>query len=143
MLRLSSPLGLSLFGKKKTLSFASAEVGHVDASTVVVTFTRAVKATNAKTGVTIKVNGAGVTVNTGTIQANKCLVYYALAAPVSAGNAVTWEYNAATGNILDNVTSVALPTTTARTVTNNLGSGVLFPAGTAMGVLGLTYSGDF
>ena len=128
-------LGMAAMGGG--LGFASAEVGTVDASTVVVRFNRQVAATNALTGVTIKVGGAGVTVNSGTIQADKRLVYYALDAPIVGGDVVTWEYAGATGNITDLLTSVALASVTARAVTNNV-SGAM--AGYYMGCLGLTYS---
>jgi hypothetical protein len=121
-------------GGNLTLGFSNAEVGNVGSSTVVVTFTRQIQATNAKTGVTIKVNGGGVTISTGTIQADKHIVRYALAAPVAFGDVVTWEYNASTGNILDYVTSVALATVSAKSVTNNVAS-----TGAANGALDFNY----
>jgi hypothetical protein len=114
---------LLLMKKKNKLSFSSGEVGTVDASTVVVVFSRQVAATNAKTGVTITVDGGGATISTGTIQANKRIVYYALDTPVTAGQVVTWAYNGATGNITDYVTSAALATVAAKPVTNNVVSG--------------------
>jgi hypothetical protein len=76
------------------LAFASAEVGNVDASTVVVTFTLPVAAAGSdyKSGVTIKVNGVAAVISSATRQANTAVVYYVLATPVAHGDAVTWEY---------------------------------------------------
>lgn len=98
--------------------FSSAEVGNVNASTVSVTFSVNVSASNYATGVTIKVNGSAATISSATRQANHAVVYYALSAAVVNGNTVTWEYSG--GNITNEATGAALQTTSAQSVTNNV-----------------------
>lgn len=100
-------------------AFSSAEVGTVDNSTVVVTFSENIKATNYATGVTINVNGSPVAISSATRQSNKTIVYYALAAPVAAGEAVTWAYVAADGFITD-AAGAHLADVSAQSVTNNV-----------------------
>ena len=100
--------------------FVSAEVGAVDANTVVVTFSRTVKATNAATGVTINKGGVGQTISSATIQDDTRIIYYVIAAEATSEDALTWAYNDATGNIVDAITSEPLPTVTAQTLTNNI-----------------------
>ncbi len=130
-------LGAGL-GGGQSLHFGSAEIGNVDASTVAVRFNRPVAASNPATGVTIKKGGAGQTITGATIQADKRLIYYALDGPAAAGDTLTWEYNGATGNIVDDVKGTALGTVAAAGVVNHISGST---AGYAMGCLGLTYAG--
>lgn len=106
--------------------FDSAEVGSVNASTVVVTFTHEVSASNYGTGVVIKVNGSGATISTSTRQANHAIVYYTLSAPCISTDTVTWEYSAAAGEIVAESDGSPLEDVSAQTVTNNV-SGVTLP----------------
>lgn len=102
--------------------FSTAEVGTVNASTVAVTFDLNMSATgdDYSSGVTIKVNGSTRNFESGIRQANHALVYYALATPVQAGDAVTWEYSAAAGSIVSESDGTPLADVTAQTVTNNV-----------------------
>ena len=113
-------------GGKAAAAFVSAEVGTVDASTLAVNFNRQVAATNAKTGMTVTVNGSGATISTGTIQTDKHNIYLAMVAPIIYGDVVTVAYNGAAGNITDYLTSAALSSVTAKSVTNNVALVYLF-----------------
>lgn len=100
-------------------TISSAEVGTVDASTVVVTFNESVKAANYATGVTINVNGSPATISSATRQSNKAIVYYAIASPVASGETVTLDYVAADGFITD-AAGAHLANVSAQSVTNNI-----------------------
>ena len=119
------------------LLITDAEIGIVDQTIVAVAFNKAVLASNYATGVTITVNGAGATITTADRQASLDIVYFALSAPVVAGDTVTLSYNAAVGDYSNLSATKLLASITARTVTNNLGGSM---AGYYMGCLGLTYS---
>lgn len=100
--------------------FSSAEIGNVNASTVVVTFDQDVTASNYATGVTIKVGGVSQTISSATRQANHAVVHYVI--PVlwhGSGDSVTWEYTG--GNIAGESGGASLETVTAQAVTNNVG----------------------
>lgn len=103
---------------KQYPAFSAAEVGTVNASTVAVTFSIDVSASDYAAGVTIKVNGSGATISSATRQANHAVVYYVISAAVANGDAVTWEY--AGGSIVNEATGAALQTTNAQSVTNNV-----------------------
>lgn len=109
------------FGMKGGFQPASLEVGLVNATTLVVRFNHVIKAAgnDFKTGVTVKVAGSGRTVNSGTLQTDQHIVYYVLASAVSAGQAVTWEYNGTTGKITDS-SDVKMASIGPLTVTNSL-----------------------
>lgn len=102
--------------------FVSAEIGDVDATTVVVTFDRAVLAAENDflLGVTIKINGSAATLISGIRQTNHAIVYYALTPAVISTDTVTWEYNAAIGIIVSEIDGAALADVTAQSVTNNV-----------------------
>lgn len=70
----------------------SAEIGNVDESTVAVTFDQFVVSSDYLNGVTIKVNGSPVSIDTAERQSNHALVYYVLNSPVEFGDVVVWEY---------------------------------------------------
>jgi hypothetical protein len=97
----------------------SAEIGTVNDTTVVVTFVEEVSAVgdDYSSGVTIKVNGASVTVSSGTRQANHAVVYYVITPAVIFGDVVTWEYVAASGVITD---GSAVGDVSAQNVINNV-----------------------
>jgi hypothetical protein len=100
--------------------FDSAEVGTVDASTVVDAFDQDISASNYSDGVTIKVNGSGVTISSATRQSNHAIVYYVI--PVlwhGSGDAVTWEYAKVSGDIVAEDDSTPLGDVSAQSVTNN------------------------
>jgi hypothetical protein len=102
--------------------FSSAEVGNVDASTVVVTFDQNVKAGDYKAGVVIKVNGVAATISSAARQATRGIVRYALSSAVTAGQTVTWEYAAIDG-FIGNAADAQLADVSAQAVTNNVGGG--------------------
>lgn len=100
--------------------FSSAEIGSVNAFTLPVTFDSNVSASNYATGVTIKVNGTATSITSATRQANHAIVRYVI--PVlwhGTGDAVTWEYNSATGNIVSESDATPLGDVSAQSVTNN------------------------
>lgn len=98
--------------------FVSAEVGDVNASTVVVVFSQEITALNFGTGVTIKKNGSAQTIASASLQSGYKTVRYVLSAPVTNGDTVTWEYNAGAGNIITPV-DLPLADVSAQSVTNN------------------------
>jgi len=112
------------------------EVGLVDAYTVVVVFNTAIYASNYATGVVIKKNTVSQTIDSATLQADNRTVYFVLHVEVAAGDAVTWEYDAGTGDYTNQAGNRTMKNVAAKAVVNNLGG----MAGYAMGVLGLTYS---
>src|SRR5512147_772228 len=100
--------------------FSSAEIGTVNASTLVVTFDRDVSAADYSAGVTIKVNGSATSITSATRQANHAIVRYVI--PVlwhGSGDAVTWEYASGSGNIVAESGGDPLGNVTAQAVTNN------------------------
>lgn len=103
-------------------TYASGEVGAVNASTVVITFSANVNSAgnDYKTGVGIKQNGSliGLRDITATRQTDHSIVYYELAGiTVYNADTVTWEYDATAGDLAgDGGTRVA--TIAAQTVTN-------------------------
>lgn len=100
--------------------FNSAEIGAVNAFTLVVTFDRAVSASNYAAGVTIKVNGTATSITSAARQSNHAIVRYVI--PVlwhGSGDAVTWEYASASGNIIAESGGAALGNVSAQAVTNN------------------------
>lgn len=103
------------------LSFDSAEIGAVNASTLVVTFSANVDASNYATGVTIKVNGTATSITSAIRQSdNHAKVNYLI--PVlwhGSGDVVTWEYASGSGNIVAESDSTPLGDVSAQNVTNN------------------------
>ncbi len=100
--------------------FASAEIGTVNASTVVVTFDRNMSASDYAAGATIKVNGSTTIISAGIREADHKVISYAI--PVlwhGSGDSVTWEYNSATGNLVAESGGAALGDVSAQAVTNN------------------------
>lgn len=100
--------------------FSAAEVGTVNALTVVVTFDSNISASDYSAGVTIKVNGTSTSITSATRQANHAIVYYVI--PVlwhGSGDTVTWEYASGSGNIVAESDSTLLGDVSAQSVTNN------------------------
>ena len=99
--------------------YSSAEIGTVNAYTVVATFDQNITASNYATGVTIKVNTVSQTITSATRQANHAIVHYVI--PVlwhGSGDTVTWEYTG--GNIVAEDDATALANVSAQAVTNNV-----------------------
>lgn len=126
--------GLHVGSGTSNLTYVSGEV--IDETTIAITFTREVKASNAVTGVTVTVDAVNATVSAGVIQTNRRIIYYTLESPITRENVITWEYNTELGNITDLVDN-PLSTVTAKVLTNDL-PGAL--RGYYMGCLGLTYA---
>ena len=100
-----------------TPAFASAEIGTVDAVTLVLTFSTEVASADFAAGVTIKVNTVSQTISSAVRQTDQRVVHYVIPAVVN-GDTVTWEY--ATGDIVSAVDGSALEDVTAQEVTNNV-----------------------
>jgi hypothetical protein len=100
--------------------YTSSEIGDVDTTTLEVVFNETVQATDFTDGVTIKVNTVSQTITSGTLQGDSRTVYYVIPA-CDVNDAITWEYSAAGGNILD-AAGNALGDVTAQTATNYIGS---------------------
>lgn len=79
-------------------SFVSGEIGNVDASTIVITFSEAVS-NDIVNGVTIRVNGQRVSF-TATRQTNHAVVYYVIP-ECDSDDVITWEYSTVLPNIWD------------------------------------------
>lgn len=99
-------------------TFGSAEVGAVNRTTVVVTFSENISASDYAAGVTIKKGGVAQTISSATRQADNSIVRYVLAAAVDPVDAVTWEYSAAAGSFVDSADQ-PLADVAAQPVTNN------------------------
>jgi hypothetical protein len=102
-------------------TLASAEVGAVNATTLVATFSVNVKAAgdDYSTGMTVKVGGAGVAISAGVRQADHKVIRYTIPAVVN-GNVVTIEYAHPTGIIQNEADSAFVATFAAAPVTNNV-----------------------
>jgi hypothetical protein len=99
---------------------AGAEIGNVNASTVVASFSAPIVSpgNNYASGVTIRVSGTPATISSAVRQSGNLVVYYVLSAPVVSGDVVTWAYS---GGDLESVTGgIPVPTTPARNVANNV-----------------------
>lgn len=76
----------------------SCEIGTVASDTVVVVFSREVKAADYASGVTITVNGEPATITSAMrYGSTKTSVSFVLSAPVQGGDSVTWAYAAIDG----------------------------------------------
>lgn len=102
--------------------YLSAEVGLVNATTLAMTFSINVSASDYAAGVTIKKGGVSQAISAAVRQTDKRVVYYTIPA-VANGATVTWEYAQASGNIVGDDHGVTLKDVAAQTVTNNV-----FPA---------------
>jgi len=102
-----------------TPSFASAEVGTVDATTLVVVFSTEVTADDYAAGVTIEVDEEEVEISSATRQTDHTTVHYVIPA-VENGAEVTWSYDDDTGGIVSEVDSTPLDDVSAGEVTNNV-----------------------
>ena len=111
-------LGGGVVGNPPT--FQSAELGSVNGSTIVVTFSTDITASNYATGVTIKVNNVATTITSATRQTNHAIVRYVIPIPWhGSGDTLTWEYDADTGNIVGESGAIPLADVSAQAVTNN------------------------
>lgn len=100
-------------------AFSAAEIGTVADTKVAVTFTTEVAASDYATGVTIKVDTVSQTISAAARQTDHKVVHYTIDA-VTAGQAVTWEYNGSTGVIVSENDGSQLGTVAAEEVTNNV-----------------------
>lgn len=114
---------VATYNPNPTLAYSSSEIGNVDPSTVVVTFSDSVVGQNYSFGVTIKVNGTPVSILSATRQSNHALVYYVLSVTCLNTDVITWGYVKDNGFIQAETTGAVLPDTSAQTVTNNIGGG--------------------
>lgn len=102
-----------------TPAFGSAEIGAVADTTVVVTFTTEITASNYATGVTITVDSAPVEIASATRQSDHTKVRYVIPA-VTAGQVVLWSYDDATGLIESEVDGSPLDDVVDGAVTNTV-----------------------
>lgn len=108
------------------IGFQSAYIGTVStySDVVAVRFTRPVNSPGAdySLGVTIEVNASPSTITSAVRQSDQSIVYYTLDAEVDANDVVTWAYDSGTGDLEDTLNSTTVPTVTAQTATNYIGS---------------------
>jgi hypothetical protein len=97
----------------------SAEVGTVEATTLVVTFTTEVASDDFTDGVTIDVDDEPVEITSATRQTDHTVVHYVIPA-VSFGSVVTWSYDDDTGDIHSEADGSPLDDVTDAEVTNNV-----------------------
>lgn len=100
-------------------SLVSAEVGEVDATTVVAVFSSEIAASNYATGVTIKVDTVAKTISAAERQADFKTVHYTIPAVVF-GEVVTIAYSDVTGEYKSKNDDSPLDTFAATEVTNNV-----------------------
>lgn len=79
-------------------SFISGEIGNVDNSTIVITFSEAVS-NDIVNGVTIRKNGV-LESFTAQRQSNHAIIYYTISA-CDSDDILTWEYNTVLPNVWD------------------------------------------
>jgi len=102
-----------------TPAFSAAEIGTVDAVTLVVTFSTEVAAADFAAGVTIEVDEDAQEITSATRQADHTVVRYVIPA-VTNGSDVTWAYDDDTGGIVSENDGVPLDDVAAQEVTNNV-----------------------
>jgi predicted transcriptional regulator len=102
-----------------TPAFSSAEIGTVDAVTLVVNFTTEVASADFAAGVTIKVDDAAQEIASATRQTDHTVVHYVIPT-VANGSTVTWAYDDLTGGIASANDGTILDAITAQAVTNNV-----------------------
>ena len=100
-------------------AYLSAEVGSVADTTVVVTFSTEVEASNYATGVTIKVDDVSKTISAAERQTDHTVVHYTIPA-VAFGEVVTFSYSSATGAIHSENDDTYMDSVTDGEVTNNV-----------------------
>lgn len=100
--------------------YDSSEVGTVDATTVVVTFSEDIVASDYTLGVTIKINDVEDIIVSGTRQTNHAIIYYVITTPVVFEDVVTFEYSETVGGIASETGTVYMADISAQTVTNNV-----------------------
>lgn len=102
-----------------TPDFYSAEIGTVNDTTVAVTFSTDITASDYAAGVTIKVNTVSKTISAAERQTDHKVVYYTIPA-VAFGETVTWSYDDATGGIHSESDGTYMDDVTNGEVTNNV-----------------------
>lgn len=108
-------------------AFSSSEEGDVQDPTLKVVFSEAVNSATSDyvTGVTIKINAVGVTISSGTRQADQSIVHYIITPFADANDTITFEYSDVAGNIAD-LAGNQLGDITPQTADNNIGEHLRF-----------------
>lgn len=108
-------------------AYSSSSIGNVDETTVVVVFDNRVESPGAdfSAGVTIEVDTTGQTISAAVLQADEKTIYYTIPA-VDIEQAVTFAYDAGTGDIRGKDGGADVESVTTQTVTNLIGSGFWF-----------------
>jgi hypothetical protein len=101
-------------------AYVSSEIGTVNATTLVLTLSENVVATNYASGFTIKVAGVSRTISSATRQATHSIIRFVLGSAVTTGQTVTIEYNSSSGGIISQTGSVYMADVSAQTATNNV-----------------------
>ena len=102
------------------VSYSGSEIGDTDTVTIEVLFSTTVSASDFTAGVTIKKNTVAQTILSGTLQPDNRTVFYVVDTAADINDALTWEYDSGTGNI------VGLGDVTPQDVTNYIGSHLYF-----------------
>jgi len=109
------------------VAFSAGEVGDVSTTVVEVTYSATVvsPSSNYTLGITIKVNGTGVTVSSAARQVDTAKVRYTLASAVDINDTVTFEYSSGPGDLQDSAGS-DIADIASTSVTNNVGEHFYF-----------------
>lgn len=119
-------IGTYVFGTGTTGTapiFVSAEVGMVDASTLVLTLNQNIVSANVNTpnykaGFSIQVNGVNNVITSATRQSNHAVIYFSLTTAVTHGQTVKIIYDESQGGIRSETGSVYMSSFN-QTATNN------------------------
>ena len=103
-----------------SLAYQASEIGDTDTVTIEVRFTALVSAEDFTAGVTIKKNTVAQTILSGTLQGDNQTVFYVVDTAADINDALTWEYDSGTGNIVN------LGDVNPQDVTNYIGSHLYF-----------------
>ena len=101
-------------------AFSSAEVGNVDATSLIVTFSKAIYGSSTAADWDVQVAGAGATESAVSFTPGGTTLDITLGAAVTSGQAVTVAYN---GTGLIGIDAEQMATFTAQSVTNNVSGG--------------------
>ena len=101
-------------------AFSSGVVQDAADTVVKVTFSGDMYASDYSNGVTIKVATVAATISSADRQTDKSQVWYTLSAPVTVGQAVTWEYSKASGDYASYPGGTLLENQSAQTITNSV-----------------------
>jgi hypothetical protein len=105
--------------------YSSGEIGDTGTTTVEVTFSENINATDYKAGVTIKANSVSQTISTATRQGDQTVVHYVLSAALDVNDGITWEYDDDFGDYEDDDGN-PMADVSAQAVSNYIGSHLYF-----------------